>query len=191
MDKEWNTRLADQLDWQWQNYLRPRLNGLTDEEYFWEPVAGSWNVRPRGTSDAPMALGSADYVLDHAYPEPEIPPVTTIAWRLAHLIVGVFGERNAWHFDGPPMTWHTFAYAGSADEALGQLDDAYADWIKGVHGLGEDGLWRPCGPAEGPFADSPLCDLVLHINREALHHGAEIGVLRDLYQWKDSDHHAV
>jgi hypothetical protein len=26
--------------------------------------------------------------------------------------------------------------------------------------------------------------LVLHINREMLHHGAEIALLRDLYRWK-------
>ena len=27
-------QLADQLDWYWQKNLRPRLDGLTDEEYF-------------------------------------------------------------------------------------------------------------------------------------------------------------
>ena len=51
-------------------------------------------------------------------PEPEPPPVTTIAWRLAHVIVGVFGERNHSHFDGPEISYPTFAYAGTADEAL-------------------------------------------------------------------------
>jgi len=50
-----------------------------------------------------------------------------------------------------------------------------------VRALGEDGLARPCGPAEGPFADEPLATLVLHINREALHHAAEILLLLDLY----------
>ena len=29
-----------------------------------------------------------------------------------------------------------------------------------------------------------MLDLVLHINREALHHGAEIALLRDLYRWQ-------
>jgi hypothetical protein len=42
-------------------------------------------------------------------------------------------------------------------------------------------LTRRCGPAEGPYADHPLSELVLHINREAIHHGAEIACLRDLY----------
>lgn len=39
--------------------------------------------------------------------------------------------------------------------------------------------------AEGPFAKEPMAALVVHINREALHHGAEIALLRDLYRWKD------
>lgn len=50
-----------------------------------------------------------------------------------------------------------------------------------MRGLGEAGLDRPCGPSEGPFADEPLGHLVVHINREALHHNAEIMLVRDLY----------
>ncbi len=46
---------------------------------------------------------------------------------------------------------------------------------------GDEGIARPCGPAEGPFAEYPMAILVLHINRETLHHGAEIALLRDLY----------
>jgi hypothetical protein len=32
-----------------------------------------------------------------------------------------------------------------------------------------------------PFADRPMIDLVLHINREVIHHGAELACIRDLY----------
>jgi hypothetical protein len=32
-----------------------------------------------------------------------------------------------------------------------------------------------------------MAELVLHINREMLHHGAEIALLRDLYLWRDQD----
>src|SRR5262249_57705349 len=65
-----------------------------------------------------------------------------------------------------------------------RLDRAYDPGIKGGRGLGNEGLARPCGPAEGPYADYSLAALVLHINREALHHGAEIALLRDLYRAK-------
>ncbi|HET7430806.1 MAG TPA: DinB family protein, partial [Nocardioides sp.] len=68
-----------------------------------------------------------------------------------------------------------------AAEALARLDTAYDAWTAGVESLGEEGLSRPCGPSEGPFAEAPLADLVLHLNRELIHHGAEICLLRDLY----------
>jgi hypothetical protein len=29
-----------------------------------------------------------------------------------------------------------------------------------------------------------MAALVLHVNREVLHHGAEIALLRDLYRWR-------
>jgi DinB family protein len=182
MDIGWNNELADQLDWHWQHHLRPRLARLTDDEYFWEPVPGCWSIR---------AAGQGGYMAEFAHPEPDPPPVTTIAWRLAHVIVGVLGARNASHFGGSPADYQTFAYAGSAADALGQLDDAYAAWIAGVRGLNADGLERPCGAAEGPYADYPLAALVLHINREVIHHGAEILLLRDLYRAKGAEQRAV
>jgi hypothetical protein len=74
-----------------------------------------------------------------------------------------------------------FDYAGTAEAALAQLDAAYATWIAGVRTLGPEELAAPCGPAEGPYGHLPMATLVLHINREALHHGAEIALLRDLY----------
>ena len=35
MDIDWNVELIEQLDCHWDHQLRPRLAGLTDEEYFW------------------------------------------------------------------------------------------------------------------------------------------------------------
>jgi hypothetical protein len=53
--------------------------------------------------------------------------------------------------------------------------------MAGVRHLTAEDLAKPIGPAEGPWADKPMLDLVLHINREVIHHGAEIALLRDLY----------
>jgi DinB superfamily len=181
MDIDWNAKIAEQLERHWDNQLRPRLDGLTDAEYFWEPVAGCWNIRPVGQGTAQMTAGSGAFLLDYARPVPDPGPVTTIAWRLAHIIVPVLAARTASHFGGPPADWQTFEYAGTATGALAQLDAAYAAWIGGVRGLGDEGLLRLCGPAEGPYAACPLAELVLHINREVIHHGAEISLLRDLY----------
>jgi len=47
---DWNQQLVDQLDWHWQHHVRSRLESLTEDEYFREPVPGRWNVRRRGAS---------------------------------------------------------------------------------------------------------------------------------------------
>ncbi|MDY6999968.1 MAG: DinB family protein, partial [Actinomycetota bacterium] len=52
---------------------------------------------------------------------------------------------------------------------------------EGVAGLHDERLFLPLGPAEGPWSEKSMVDLVLHINREVIHHGAEIALLRDLY----------
>jgi hypothetical protein len=168
MTKNLTDELVEQLDFHWQGALRPRLKGLTDDEYFFEPVPDCWTVHRDGG-------------IDFAYPPPQPEPFTTIAWRMAHIIIGVFAARTHSHFGGPPADYQTWEYATDADTALRQLDDAYAGWITGVRGLDEADLAKPCGPAEGPYADEPMITLVLHINREAIHHGAEIACIRDLY----------
>jgi hypothetical protein len=162
------SQLADQLEFHWSNQLRRRLEGLTDDEYFWRPVPNCWTVHPDGT-------------IDFEFPEPTPAPFTTIAWRLAHIIVGVLAMRNHSHFGGPPADYQSWPYATDAATALRQLDDAYGKWIAGVRGLDDDELDRPCGPAEGPYAEYPISTLILHINREMIHHGAEIACIRDLY----------
>jgi hypothetical protein len=162
------TQLADQLDWHWRGHLRPRLDGLTDDEYFWQPVPDCWTVHPDGS-------------VDYAFPPPGPAPFTTIAWRMAHVIVGVFAVRVHHHFGGPPASYQSWDYATDAATALRQLDETYTAWITGVRSMSATDLTRLCGPAEGPYADHPLSELVLHINREAIHHGAEIACLRDLY----------
>ena len=182
---DWPAQAVDQLDWHWRTQLRPRLDGLTDEEYLWEPTPGAWNVHRRGEGSTEMQGGTGAMTIDWAYPAPEPAPVTTIAWRLAHIIVGVLGARAHNHFGAPEADYLTFDYAATADQALAQLDSAYAAWFDGVRGWGTDGLVGPCGPAEGPFADASRATLVLHINRELIHHGAEIALLRDLYAHRD------
>lgn len=177
----WNPLLHEQFSWHWSHQLRPRLDGLTDEEYLWEPVPGAWSVRPRGRSEAPVQGGSGSVVIEFAVPEPDPAPVTTIAWRLGHVIVGCLAMRNASHFGAPAADYFSWEYAATADAALAQLDQQVAIWLAGVEALGEEGLARPCGEAEGPYADAPLATLVLHVHRELIHHGAEIALLRDLY----------
>ncbi|AWH92783.1 DinB family protein [Dietzia lutea] len=180
---DWTGQLVDQMDHHWTSQLRPRLEGMTDAEYHFSPAPDerTWDVRPRGTSRAPMQGGVGDHTIDFAYPEPVPAPLTTIAWRIGHVVVAALGARWHSHFGGPPHDYMTHTYAGDAAGALAQLDRVYAGWMDGVRGLDAEALARPAGEAEGPWAQYPMAALVLHINREVIHHGAEMCLLRDVY----------
>ncbi|MFX0539444.1 DinB family protein [Ornithinimicrobium sp. Y1847] len=176
--------LHEQLDWHWTHQARPRLDGLTDEEYLWEPVAGTWNVRRRD-EEAPasvtMRAGGGEWIVDYAFPDPEPAPVTSIAWRLAHVVVGVLGMRAHSHFAAPEIHYETWEAPGTAAGALAELDRVYADWSAGVKALTAEQLAAPVGEKEPGWEESPMIQLVLHINRETIHHLAEVALLRDLW----------
>lgn len=126
-----------------------------------------------------MLVGSGAGVVDFSSDPPTPTPVTTIAWRLAHLVVGVLGKRNARYFGGPPLGYGTYDYPLTADRALADLDAAYAHWLTAVRALDEPALRAPCG--EEGHGDDPMAALVLHIHRELVHHLAEVALLRDLW----------
>jgi hypothetical protein len=167
-------RLAGQLDWHWEHQLRPRLSGLSDEEYLWEPAPGCWSVRvrPDGTT-----------VPDWEFPAPEPPPLTTIAWRLAH-IGQTLAQRADFHFGDGTMTIDRVPWPGpTAAAGLAWIDRAYAEWSAGLASADDTRLRRrgpgPPGTRDGAF---PFADVILHVNREVIHHGAEVALLRDLYR---------
>ena len=118
------------------------------------PLTISWPISSNGTgaiscarastaSPTTSTSGTGAGLLDPApgrshrlrVPPPQPEPFTTIAWRMAHVIVGVLAVRTHSHFDGPPADYESWNYAADAATALRQLDDAYANWMAGVQGL--------------------------------------------------------
>jgi hypothetical protein len=180
---DWGRLLAGQLEFYWDVHLRPRLEGLTDEEYFWEPVEGCWSLRQ---------AADGRWRLDGDWLEtPAAPSLTTIAWRLVHIGATCLANRaSAFFGDGSvPADADMFDprhvpadLPGDADAALAFLERSYRHWHDGIADLDEEGLRRPLGPRGGPYAEDPMAELVVHISREVMHHGAEIALLRDLYQ---------
>lgn len=172
--------LLDQLDFYLQAHLFPRLAGLGDEEFFWEPVPDCWS----------LVEGPDGWAMEGAVPEPDPPPVTTIGWRLAHIAASNIGTRaNAFFGPDPIPPGVTFndprftpAIPSSSSEAVALLHEVWARWRDGLMALGDAGLLAPIGPSGGPFAEEAVAALVLHVSRETMHHGGEIGVLRDLYR---------
>lgn len=177
---DWGRPLREQWEFHWNHQLRDRLKGLTDDEYFWSPAPDAWSLRPRGGSTAPIQAGGGGFTLDYAVPQPDPAPFTTIAWRLAHVIVGVLAFRNASHFGAPPVAYETWEYAGDAATALDQLETQLDVWMAGLRGLDNAALQVPVGAKE-PYPEAPMADLVLHIHRELIHHLSEVCLLRDLY----------
>jgi hypothetical protein len=182
MTMNWSAVLVGQLAFYWNVHLRPRLAGLTDEEYLWEPVAGAWSLRP---------TAGGGFVLDGQSPEPSPPPVTTIAWRMIHIGVGCFASRASAFFGNGDVPddadmfdpRHTpAALPGTAAEGIAFLEQAYRRWHGGIAALDDLGMSRPLGPKGAQFANDPMAELIVHVNREVMHHGGEICLLRDLYR---------
>ena len=181
------TVLLDQIELHVREHLRPRLDGLADEEYFYDPSGRgrAWTVHPRvADGEQPptsMQGGAGAMVIDFEFPEPDPAPLTTIAWRLGHILVALLAMRSHDHLGGPPADYMSWDYAATAEEALAQFDIEYERWISGVRAWSEEDLQVAVGEAEGPWAECSRATLVAHINRELIHHLAEISLLRDLW----------
>jgi hypothetical protein len=174
MAVRWNGEILAQVQFYWDFSLWPRLEGLTEAEYLWEPAPGAWTVS-RGEDGR--------YRPDGVSAEPDPPPVTTIAWRLGHMVVDMLETRINWHFGDRTYTRDTVNWPANVDEAKQRLRHAYLTWSEHIQALDDDALAAPVGGAESAqWADFPMVALVLHLNREIIHHGAEVALMRDLYR---------
>lgn len=183
---DWGQLLVSQLEFYWDVHLWPRLNGLTDDEYFWEPVPGCWSVR----ADAEGRF-RADGPATREQPQ----PVTTIAWRMMHIAVGCFDTRTKAFFPAETDGGDAAADLDMLDPRLAPADlphtahdgvaflhDAYHQWRNNIAALDDEAMRTSLGPKGAYFSAEPMAALIVHVNRETMHHGGEIGVLRDLYR---------
>jgi hypothetical protein len=154
--------------------LRTRLEGLTDEEYFWEPAADCWSVRR-----------SADgrYHMDGP-PTPEHPaPFTTIAWRVCHLIDMLAGQRNAtWIGVTPLGRLARDGEPGTARQAMRELDRAFGLFRSHVAAVAAATVDTDMGEVAAWFAENNRAASIHRELDELIHHAAEVALLRDLYR---------
>lgn len=173
--------LITAFDYVWAR-LAARLSGLTDDEYFWEPVAGCWSLR-RGDQGRWQLDGGGG-----GGPAPEPVPVTTIAWRLGHLGGMAVGGFANWRFADGKLTTAQIDFPPDAAGVQAFLDEHYQNWRAGLAGLSPGEWTAALGPSWGPYAESNTVDLALHVLDEVIHHGAEVGLLRDLYSHRSTLH---
>jgi len=177
--------VLSQVDWWWRALFRRRLDGLTDEELWWEPAPGCWTLHADESGAfryewPPGSLGETES------------PFTTIAWRLCHM--GCSGMAQwAMAMEGDPAAQprsYDLAFPAAAAEAVAFLDGWWERWRAAVRALSEDDLWRPLAdtgmgvdaPRMRLGGDDPFVNHLLHQQRELIHHGAEVSLLRDLYR---------
>ena len=161
--------LGSEMDEAWQ-VLRRRLEGLTDEEFLWEPVPGCWTARP---------IEGGRWTLDYEFPDPEPPPFTTIAWRLLH-IASCKVMYHEYAFGPGQLTWDELQLPHTAAQAIEWLEQSHRQLRNALDTLSDGDLdemrrtnWGDLWPTW-----EILWTMVLH----DLHHGGEIGCLRDLYR---------
>ncbi|MFJ9760120.1 DinB family protein [Streptomyces sp. NPDC101149] len=149
-----------------------RLHGLTDAEYLWEPIAFCMTLRP-----AADGMFRAD-----PRPAGEVRPApfTTIGWRIWHIGADCLRGYGRFFGDGP-QGGDRHLWPGTASEGVQELADDWSRFRNHVESLGDDRLLQPMGPIAGDYSHESYLLLALHALDEAAHHGAELGVLRDLY----------
>jgi uncharacterized damage-inducible protein DinB len=107
------------------------------------------------------------------------PGVATIAWRLGHIADLLAEDRNAAWLGVPGQPGP--GPAADAAGALLALDAAFEVWTAVLEAVPDSSLAEPIGPVGGPYAEDTRRAFVLHILDELIHHGAEVGLVRDLW----------
>lgn len=169
-----------QLGFSWL-MLAERLGEIDDEAYLWEPVSEAWSLRPRDQARTQSTAGLGDWVLE--WPSDSDPPrMRTVAWLVSHL-TDVFFERWEWTFGGHQLRRTDLTFSPVAADGIAQLNRWAGAWQEGIAGLSADEVFT-VGRSQATEIDqqAPFGHLVLHVNRELIHHGAEITFLLDLHR---------
>ena len=155
--------------------LLERLDGLTDEEYLWEPAPRVWTVREVGGRAVPDAEVWA------ATGEAGTPP-RPLAWSIGHLGNGSF-TRADYLVGSHSLKDSDLAWPMRADEGVAFMRDGLAAWRKGLDQMTDadlDTVGRSAYPG-GLDPTLPLIEIVWWVNKELVFHSGEIWFVRDLY----------
>jgi hypothetical protein len=163
------TLLAKQMDDVW-SALYGWTDGLIDQEYFWKPVRACWTVH---------IDEKGNWVVDYEKPPPDPTPFTTIAWKMEHITSCKIMYRE-YAFGEGKLRWEDIPVARTAAESISRLSEAQTRLRTELDNIHNEELelmrrtnWGDKWPTWRIF-----WTMISH----DLHHGAEIGCLRDLYR---------
>jgi hypothetical protein len=152
-----------------------RLEGLTDDEYLWEPVPSAWTIRPgrNGKNVADTEVWA---------PDSESEPPRTLAWSITHLGNGAL-MRADYLTGSHSLTSDDLIYPLRADEGIELMRRGLEAWRSGLVQMSDadlDTVGRSAYPW-GLDPKLPLIEIVWWINKELVWHSAEAWFVRDLY----------
>lgn len=183
--------------------LKRAWSDLSEDEFFWEPVSGSWSVRRRDECWTPHPFGTGDWVADFdgglvraADEGNAVEPLTTIAW-LFWQVGSMAGRAADLDFLGGTQsaeTGWTSAYLGDhpvfsgSSEAVEVMRTGWRALDQAIRASTDQGLeqvtrfWsypgHPGPPAQG-------YQIITSILNEISHHGTQVCMWRDLYRAVD------
>ncbi len=168
--------LAGLLEEAW-SVMGPNLADLTDQEYFWEPVPGCWGVRRREDVRSPDCWGCGEWAVETSVDGTTAPTMTTIGWRLMHAY-DCTNDFTSRAFGHGPLDWNAIEVPGTAAEAVALMSGAVSRLETHLSSATDDVLLGP----HDPVRRTSRWVLLDKAFVEAIHHCAEIGVLRDLFR---------
>jgi hypothetical protein len=163
--------LLTTLDWAYER-LSGRLQGLTDEEFFWQPAPDCWTIHQDP---------SGRWTYDYAEPDPDLAPVTTIGWQLVHVATCKV-MYHEWAYGPARLTWPELEVPHSAASAMALLQEGHGMLRADLEKLSDAELDEPRLTNWGE--EWPAWRIFWSMaDHDALHGGA-LGQLRDLYRWR-------
>jgi hypothetical protein len=172
--------------------IRGRLEGLTDDEFFWEPVAGAWSIRqldpdhptsPSAAHFARTGMPTGTWFSDEAWNGTTFEtirpsPFTTIGWRLIHLA----SCKHMYHehaFGHRRDLWSELNSIHTAADAIASLDEGQRLLAAALADRTDADLHLPVLTNWGE--EWPCWRVFSAMTSHDLQHGSEIGCVRDLY----------
>jgi len=156
--------------------MEPNLAGLTDEEYFWEPQPGWWGVRRRDDVRSPNCWGKGDWVVEHCF-DGSVQAPATIGWRLMHAY-DCTNDFTGRIFGHGGISWNEIEVPASAADAVALMAGAM-EHLRDELAAHDDDILLGTGDADDTRPRWKILGTALI---EAIHHTAEIGVLRTWYR---------
>jgi DinB superfamily len=179
--------------------LHRAWGGLTDDEFHWEPLPGSWGVHPasEARTATPFVTGAwaADFdagIATAAVEGRASEPLTTIAWLLWH-VGSLPGRLVELDFLGGGHTtdsgWVSPYIAPhpvftTADEAVATMRDGWRALDRALHEATDEQLEVPTRfwGYGGPGPETIGAHVVAAALSEVSHHATQVCVLRDLHR---------